>query len=98
MAPRRTRTKNFKIYLGKSFMPRGRTASIQMKVLIQKVIDMRVGASFFVDGATRADLEFLRRPLIAAGVNVAIRELVCDEIYQCHGTRVWRQEGPYDEI
>lgn len=98
MGEQPTRKKTSKRYIGKAFMPRGRTATAQMKVLIKKVIDMRIGSSFFVDGAKRIDMEFLRRPCLRAGVNLRIHEVECDEIYQCHGTRVWRMEGPYDEL
>ncbi len=59
---------------------------------------MKIGSSFFVADATPPDLAFLRRPLKVAGVGVRILEVEVDEIYQCHGVRVWREEGQYDQL
>lgn len=79
-------------------MPRDKTAAAQMKVLIEKVIRMPVGASFFVPEATRPDMEFLRRPVMRAGCGIRIAQVALDEIYQQPGVRVWREEGQYDEL
>lgn len=79
-------------------MPKGRTAQHQVNVLVNKVLAMRVGTSFFVEDVGAADMHFLRRPVVRAGAGIRIVEVECDEIYQCHGVRVWRQEGEYDEL
>lgn len=79
-------------------MPRDKTAAAQMKVLIDKVIRMPIGASFFVPEATRLDMEFLRRPVLRAGCGIRIAQVALDEIYQQPGVRVWREEGEYDEL
>ena len=54
--------------------------------------------SFFVEGARRSDLEYLRRPVKALGANIEIAEVECDEIYQVAGTRCWRRFGLIDEL
>lgn len=79
-------------------MPRDKTAAAQQKVLIQKVIRMPIGYSFFVPEATRLDMEFLRRPVLRAGCGIRIAQVALDEIYQQPGVRVWREEGPFDEL
>ena len=83
---------------GKSFMPRGRTAQSQVKILIDKFVRMRPGESFFMADASREDVEFLRRPVIKMGVGIRIVEVERDEIYQARGVRIWRKEGSYDEL
>lgn len=79
-------------------MPKGRTAQHQVKVLVNKVLAMRIGTSFFVEGVSADDMTFLRRPVLRAGAGIRIITVECDEIYQCYGTRVWREEGEYDEL
>lgn len=79
-------------------MPKGRTAQHQVNVLVNKVLAMRIGTSFFVDGVTAQDMVFLRRPVVRAGAGIRIVQVEVDEIYQCHGVRVWREEGVYDEL
>lgn len=83
---------------GKSFMPKGRTAAAQTRVLVEKMTWMKPGESFFVEGVNREDMEFLRRPVVKMGMGIRIVEVECDEIYHCYGVRVWREEGPYDEL
>jgi hypothetical protein len=76
-------------------MPRTSQAT---QSLVAKIRAMRIGASFFVEGVTREDVEFLRRPLKKLGVGAKFVETEYDEIYLCHGVRIWREEGPYDEL
>jgi hypothetical protein len=44
------------------------------------------------------DVEFLRRPIVRIGCGIKILEVEQDEIYQSPGVRIWREEGPYDEL
>lgn len=83
---------------GKSFMPRGRTADNQTRVLIDKFVRMLPGQSFFIADVERADVEFLRRPVVKLGVGISIHEVDVDEIYQQRGVRIWREEGAFDEL
>jgi hypothetical protein len=76
----------------------GRPRSTRLQGYVNKVATMRVGQSFFVEGVKRAHLEFLRKPCVTAGVNLTIREVELDEIYQTAGVRVWREHGEYDEL
>jgi hypothetical protein len=76
----------------------GRPRSTRLQGYVNKIAAMRVGQSFFVESASRADLEFLRKPCVQYGVNLTIREVECDEIYQVAGTRVWREQGEFDEL
>jgi hypothetical protein len=94
---RPTKTTNSK-YLGKAFMPRDKTAEQQTRVLVEKLKRMMPGQSFFVPDVTRADMEFLRRPVVKAGVGIRIAQVEEDEIYFQPGVRVWREEGEYDEL
>lgn len=79
-------------------MPRDKTAEQQTRVLVEKLKRMMPGQSFFVPGVTRADMEFLRRPVVKAGVGIRIAQVEEDEIYFQPGVRVWREEGEYDEL
>lgn len=79
-------------------MPRGRTSDAQVKVLVDKIVRMLPGQSFFIPDATRLDVEFLRRPVNAAGCGVQIVQVKEDEIYLQEGVRVWRMEGTYDDL
>lgn len=79
-------------------MPKGRTAANQVAVLVEKMKRMKIGTSFFVADVKAVDMAFLRRPVTKAGVGIRIVEVEVDEIYQCHGVRVWREEGSYDEL
>lgn len=79
-------------------MPQGRTADAQIKTLVTKMTYMKPGTSFFVEGVGREDMEFLRRPVLKMGMGIRIVEVEFDEIYHCHGVRVWREEGDYDVL
>lgn len=87
-------------------VPRRRPATARKRAvrnpMTQRYIDqlcaMRVGQSCFFQGLTRADLEFLRRPALAAGINLTIREVTRDEIHLVPGVRVWRDPGEFDEL
>lgn len=92
-----TKTKNFNS-IGIAFMPRDKTAEQQKNTLIQKVIRMRIGDSFFVPDATRVDMEFLRRPVLRAGCGIRMVQVNLDDIYQQPGVRVWREEGEFDDL
>lgn len=65
---------------------------------MQRFINMPVDDSFFVEGAKRRDLEFLRKPVTALGAGIQIAEVEKDEIYGVAGTRVWRRTGIIDEL
>lgn len=77
---------------------KGRARNPQIEAYVTKLCDMRIGQSCFFEGIKRADLEFLRRPALAAGINLTIREMTRDPIYQSAGVRVWREYGEYDEL
>lgn len=77
---------------------RGRPKSEVLKAHVQNFLDMPLNWSFFVEGATRRDLEFLRKPVMALGANIEIRYTPKDEIYGVPGTRVWRRHGLIDEL
>jgi hypothetical protein len=84
--------------LGKTFMTRGRPSDAQVKILVDKFVRMLPGQSFFIPGATRLDVEFLRRPVTRAGCGVQIVQVAEDEIYLQEGVRIWRLEGEYDDL
>lgn len=65
---------------------------------VRHLRDLRVGQSCFFVGLKRADVEFLRRPALAAGIRLVIQQVACDEIHMVAGVRVWRESGPYDEL
>lgn len=65
---------------------------------VERFEKFKPGQSFFIAGAAPADLEFLRRPILKAGMGVIIRAMVMDPIHKCAGTRVWRQSGPFDDL
>lgn len=77
---------------------RGRPLPPEIQELLDRVKTYRVNDSFFVAGATRSELEFLRRPCLTQGTPVSIQHVELDEIYQQPGVRVWRKEGAYDEL
>jgi hypothetical protein len=79
-------------------MPQRKTGHVQTQVLVNKMAYMKPGQSFFVEGVCREDMEFLRRPVVRMGIGIRIVEVECDEIFQCHGVRVWREEGDYDVL
>lgn len=98
MMSTRTKKTTKSNYLGKAFMPRDKTAEQQVRVLVEKVTRMLPGQSFFIPDVKRADMEFLRRPLVRAGVGVRIAQVEEDEIYFQPGVRIWREVGEYDEL
>jgi hypothetical protein len=59
---------------------------------------MRLNASFFVEGAQRQELEFLRAACKSAGLVISMRHVEVDEIYKTAGVRIWRREGSWDEL
>ena len=77
---------------------RGRPKDEFIKARVQHFIAMSVGDSFFVEGAKRRDLEFLRKRVTALGANITIVEVKDDPIFHLPGTRVWRDKGLTDEI
>ena len=79
-------------------MPRDKTYAQQVKVIVNKFIAMKPGESFFIADVEPDDVEFLRRPAVAAGCGITIRHVELDEIYQQPGVRIWREEGEYDEL
>lgn len=79
-------------------MPKPKTGHVQTQVLVNKMAYMKPGQSFFIADVCREDVEFLRRPVVRMGIGIRIVEVECDEIYQCHGVRVWREEGDYDVL
>ena len=64
---------------------------------LDKFLALKPGQSFFVEGAKRRDIEFLRKPVKAAGAGIRIVEVEQDEIYGTAGARCWRVAGTYDE-
>lgn len=79
-------------------MPREKTGQQQIEVIIKKFIAMKPGDSFFIADVETGDVEFLRRPVLAAGCNIKILRVELDEIYQQAGVRIWREEGAYDDL
>lgn len=78
---------------------RGRQKDPAVEAVVKKFLKLKPGKqSFFVEGAKRADLEFLRKRVLAVGAGIRIIELQRDEIYGVAGTRVWREAGEYDEL
>lgn len=77
----------------------GRPKDERLQTLVNKFLALKPGKeSFFVEGAKRLDLEFLRKPVTEAGAGITIMETTNDEIYGVAGTRVWREAGEYDEL
>lgn len=76
----------------------GRPRDPKLAAYIQQLCDFRVGQSCFFRGFKRADVEFLRRPAVQAGINLTIREVEEDEKHKVPGVRVWRDAGTYDEL
>lgn len=76
----------------------GRPMSQQMASYVDQFKRYKIGQSFFVPGATVADLNFLRRPFKRAGLGATFRRVERDEIYQQAGVRVWREFGEYDDL
>lgn len=51
---------------------------------------LQPGESFFIEGATPKDLQFLRPVAASARINLSILAVEEDEIYGTPGTRVYR--------
>jgi len=79
-------------------MARGRQRDPEMQQILEGFARLRVGASIFVKGATRADVESIRQPLVAMGVGVRIVRVENDAVHGCAGVRLWRKRGEYDEL
>ena len=77
---------------------RGRARNPKIESYVRSLCRMRVGDSCFFPGLKSADVEFLRRPAVVAGINLTIRELARDEIHMVPGVRVWREYGEYDDL
>lgn len=84
--------------VSKPAVSRGRPRSSSVHGYVGKIAAMKVGHSFFVEGAKRSDIEFLRRPCASDGLKVTIRQVANDEIYGVAGVRVWREAGEFDEL
>lgn len=67
-----------------------------LRKYVEQFANFKPGQSFFVEGVTRKDVEFLRRPFVDAGLGLTMREVEQDEIYGVAGVRVWRLHGDYD--
>lgn len=77
---------------------RGRPRDEDVAGLIKRFLSMRPGQSLFVEGVTRADLEFLRAPIQRAGADIEIHTVKCDVKHGTAGCRVWRRAGEYDDL
>lgn len=75
-----------------------RTQRQIIDAFVAKFQAMRIGESFFIPDVNRQDMEWFRRPALRAGLGVRMARVECDDIYQCPGVRVWREEGEYDEL
>lgn len=75
----------------------GRKANPELLAEVQAFLELKVGQSFFVAGKKASDMEYLRRPVKAAGGGITIRYVECDPVKQVAGVRVWRQAGAADE-
>lgn len=74
----------------------GRKADPELLKQVEHFKALKVGDSFFVEGKTAAEMEYLRRPVIRAGVGITIRNIECDVVHKTKGVRVWRLSGPHD--
>jgi len=90
-------TKNFE-HRGKARMPLDKTGDEQVRALVNKVLRMKPGWSFFVEDVEPSDLEFLRRHVVKEKAGIRIVGVDVDEIYQTNGVRVYREQGEYDEL
>lgn len=81
-----------------TIMPRGRQRDPEMQEIVDAFARLRIGASVFIKGVSRADVECIRQPLVAMGVGVSIVKTDCDSVHGCAGVRLWRKKGEYDEL
>lgn len=63
----------------------------------QRLQEMEVGDSFFEEKRTTKDLFFLRQIALRAGIKISMHNIVCDDIYNKPGVRVWREPDPKPE-
>lgn len=76
---------------------RGRKTNPDLLTEVEAFKQLAVGQSFFLAGKTAADMEYLRRPVKAAGVGITIRNVENDPVHKTSGVRIWRQHGKADE-
>lgn len=79
-------------------MSRGRPRDAQLQQYVQRILELPVGASFFVPDAKPDQLDFLRKPVKDAGAVIEIKQVEQDEIYGTAGVRVFRREGKVDQL
>jgi hypothetical protein len=79
-------------------MARGKKRDPELQEILDGFARLRVGASIFIPGVSRADIETIRQPLIGMGVGVRIVKTDCDPRHGCAGVRLWRKKGEYDEL
>ena len=81
-----------------TIMARGRQRDPEMQEIIDGFARLRIGASIFIKGVSRADVECIRQPLVSMGIGVRIVKVGCDTVHGCAGVRLWRKKGEYDEL
>lgn len=79
-------------------MAKGFTRDPEIEHACKAFAALPVGASVFVKGAVRADVEYLREPLRSMGVGIGITQTQNDPIHKCAGMRLKRKAGEYDEL
>lgn len=79
-------------------MARGKQRDPELQEILNAFARLRIGASIFIQGVSRADVESIRQPLVAMGVGVRIVKTNCDTVHGCAGVRLWRKKGEYDEL
>jgi hypothetical protein len=79
-------------------MARGKKRDPELQAILDSFAKLRIGASIFIKGVSRADVETLRQPLVSIGVGVRIVKTACDPVHGCPGVRLWRKKGAYDEL
>jgi hypothetical protein len=77
---------------------RGHKRDATKQAILDSFARLPIGASVFIAGARRADVEALRQPLIVMGVGVTIACVQHDTVHGCAGVRLWRKHGEYDEL
>jgi hypothetical protein len=76
----------------------GRPRDLTLEQHVEAILALKIDASCFVEGATSAQLEFLRKPVADAGAKIEIIQVTSDEIYGVPGVRIFRREGEYDQL
>jgi hypothetical protein len=77
---------------------RGRPRDEQIANYVAQILALKIDASVFVAGATSEELDFLRKPVKAAGAVIEIMQVERDEIYGVPGVRLFRREGTVDQL